>query len=121
MNAESTNAVVQRRLLDASLAENWAGMVPSAISGSRRREYIGASSRASKAPIKSATKPIKAISVPKLVVRGAHDPQFSYSDEALTARRIGAPPPVSVPGWHLTMIASPGPVAAAIDSLANRQ
>lgn len=22
-----------------------------------------------------------------------------------------------VPGWHLTMIASPGPVAAAIDSL----
>jgi hypothetical protein len=45
---------------------------------------------------------------------------MSHSDAALTARRIGAPPPVSVPGWHLTMIASPGPVAAAIDSLANR-
>jgi pimeloyl-ACP methyl ester carboxylesterase len=63
---------------------------------------------------------LKAASVPKLVVVGAHDPQMSHSDEALTARRIGAPPPVSVPGWHLTMIASPGPVAAAIDSLANR-
>jgi pimeloyl-ACP methyl ester carboxylesterase len=63
---------------------------------------------------------LKATSVPKLVVVGAHDPQMSHSDAALTARRIGAPPPVSVPGWHLTMIASPGPVAAAIDSLANR-
>jgi pimeloyl-ACP methyl ester carboxylesterase len=63
---------------------------------------------------------LKAASVPTLVVAGANDPQFSHSDMALTARRIGAPPPVFVPGWHLTMIASPGPVAAAIDSLANR-
>jgi pimeloyl-ACP methyl ester carboxylesterase len=55
-----------------------------------------------------------------VVVAGADDPQFSHSDEALTARRIGAPPPVFVPGRHLTMIASPGPVAAAIDSLGNR-
>ena len=30
-----------------------------------------------------------------------------------------APPPVYVPGRHLTMIASPGQVAAAIDSLGN--
>jgi pimeloyl-ACP methyl ester carboxylesterase len=63
---------------------------------------------------------LKAASVATLVVAGANDPQFSHSDMALTARRIGAPPPVFVPGWHLTMIASPGPVAAAIDSLANR-
>jgi hypothetical protein len=37
-----------------------------------------------------------------------------------TARRIGAPPPVFVPGRHLTMIASPRPVAAAISALAAR-
>ena len=53
-------AVVQRRPLAAVCS----GMVPSAISGSRSREYIGASSSASKAPINSATKPISAISVP---------------------------------------------------------
>jgi pimeloyl-ACP methyl ester carboxylesterase len=63
---------------------------------------------------------LQANSVPKLVVTGAGDPQMSHSDAALTARRIGAPPPVSVPGRHLTMIASPGQVAAAIDSLGNR-
>jgi pimeloyl-ACP methyl ester carboxylesterase len=64
---------------------------------------------------------LKAASVPKLVVVGARDPQMSHSDAAVTARRIGAPPPVSVPGWHLTMIASPGPVAAAIDSIGSWQ
>ncbi|HEY1921011.1 MAG TPA: hypothetical protein VGH27_36030 [Streptosporangiaceae bacterium] len=62
---------------------------------------------------------LKATSVLKLVVFGADDPQMSHSDATLTARRIGAPPPVSVPGRHLTMIASPGRVAAAIDSLGN--
>jgi pimeloyl-ACP methyl ester carboxylesterase len=64
---------------------------------------------------------LRATSVPKLVVFGTHDPQMSHSDAAQTARRIGAPPPVYVPGRHLTMIASPGQVAAAIDSLGNRQ
>jgi pimeloyl-ACP methyl ester carboxylesterase len=64
---------------------------------------------------------LRATSVPKLVVFGTNDPQMSHSDAALTARRIGAPPPVYVPGRHLTMIASPGQVAAAIDSLGNRQ
>ena len=39
-------------------------MVPSAISGSRSRENIDASSRPSNAPISSATKPISAIKVP---------------------------------------------------------
>ncbi|MBO0815579.1 MAG: alpha/beta hydrolase [Actinobacteria bacterium] len=60
---------------------------------------------------------LKATRMPKLVVAGAGDSQMSHSDEALTARRIGAPPPVFVPGWHLTMISSPDPVAVAIDSL----
>jgi pimeloyl-ACP methyl ester carboxylesterase len=59
---------------------------------------------------------LKATSVPKLVVFGFDDPQMSHSDAALTARRIGSPPPVYVPGRHLTMIASPRKVAAAIDS-----
>jgi pimeloyl-ACP methyl ester carboxylesterase len=63
---------------------------------------------------------LKATEVPKLVVFGVDDPQMSHSDAALTARRIGAPPPVYVPGRHLTMIASPRQVAAAIDSLGSR-
>jgi pimeloyl-ACP methyl ester carboxylesterase len=63
---------------------------------------------------------LKAADVPKLVVFGVDDPQMSHSDAALTARRIGSPPPVYVPGRHLTMIASPGQVAAAIDSLGHR-
>jgi pimeloyl-ACP methyl ester carboxylesterase len=60
---------------------------------------------------------LKAARLPKLVVAGVGDPQMPPSDEALTARRIGAPPPVFVPGRHLTMISSPQQVAAAIDSL----
>jgi pimeloyl-ACP methyl ester carboxylesterase len=62
---------------------------------------------------------LKATDVPKVVVAGVDDPQMSHSDAALTAKKIGAPPPVYVPGRHLTMIASPGQVAAAIDSLGN--
>jgi pimeloyl-ACP methyl ester carboxylesterase len=62
---------------------------------------------------------LKATDVPKVVVAGVDDPQMSHSDAALTAKKIGAPLPVYVPGRHLTMIASPGQVAAAIDSLAN--
>jgi pimeloyl-ACP methyl ester carboxylesterase len=60
---------------------------------------------------------LKAADVPKLVVAGTSDPEMPHSDAALTAHRIGAPPPVYVPGRHLTMIASPRQVAAAIDSL----
>ena len=63
---------------------------------------------------------LKAVNVPKLVVFGVDDPEMSHSDAALTARRIGSPPPVYVPGRHLTMIASPSQVAAAIDALGNR-
>jgi pimeloyl-ACP methyl ester carboxylesterase len=57
---------------------------------------------------------LRALPVPKLVVYGANDPQMSASDETATAVRIGAPPPRTVPGRHLTMIASPGQVAAAL-------
>jgi pimeloyl-ACP methyl ester carboxylesterase len=60
---------------------------------------------------------LKTTTVPKLVVLGVDDGEMSHSDAALTARRIGSPPPLYVPGRHLTMIASPGQVAAAIDSL----
>jgi pimeloyl-ACP methyl ester carboxylesterase len=63
---------------------------------------------------------LKATDVPKLVVVGVADPEMSRSDAAQTAQRIGAPPPVYVPGRHLTMIASPRQVAVAIDSLGRR-
>jgi pimeloyl-ACP methyl ester carboxylesterase len=61
---------------------------------------------------------LRALPVPKLVVYGAGDPQMSASDEAATAGRIGAPPPLSVPGRHLTMISSPRQVAAALRAVA---
>jgi len=60
---------------------------------------------------------LKATDVRKLVVVGADDPEMSRTDAALTARKIGAPPPVYVPGRHLTMIAAPLQVAAAVTSL----
>jgi pimeloyl-ACP methyl ester carboxylesterase len=63
---------------------------------------------------------LKTTDVPKLVVAGVSDPQMSHSDVTQTAQKIGAPPPVYVPGRHLTMIASPRQVAAAIDSLGGR-
>jgi pimeloyl-ACP methyl ester carboxylesterase len=62
---------------------------------------------------------LKAAVLPKLVVAGASDPQIPPSDAVLTARRIGAPAPVYVPGRHLTMISSPRQVAAAIDSFSS--
>jgi pimeloyl-ACP methyl ester carboxylesterase len=55
--------------------------------------------------------------IPKLVIAGRGDPQMPNADMVATARAIGAPPPVFVPGRHLTMIASPGQVAAAISRL----
>jgi pimeloyl-ACP methyl ester carboxylesterase len=61
---------------------------------------------------------LRAAPIPKLVIAGARDPQVPPSDAEATARRIGAPPPVYVPGRHLTMIASPDQVAAAITALA---
>jgi pimeloyl-ACP methyl ester carboxylesterase len=61
---------------------------------------------------------LRALPVPKLVVYGAGDPQMSPSDATATAGRIGAPPPVTIPGRHLTMIASPRPLAAAVNRVA---
>ena len=60
---------------------------------------------------------LRSVPVAKLVIYGANDPQMSAADETATARRIGAPPPVAVPGQHLTMISSPAPVAAALRGL----
>ena len=61
---------------------------------------------------------LRVLPIPKLVVYGGNDPQMSASDETTTADRIGAPPPVTVPGRHLTMISSPRQVAAALRTLA---
>ncbi|SEQ30081.1 Pimeloyl-ACP methyl ester carboxylesterase [Microlunatus flavus] len=60
--------------------------------------------------------------VPRLVVWGRDDVDGAYTPEspASTARAIGAPPPVVVPGRHLTMISSPREVAAAIRPLLRR-
>ena len=57
---------------------------------------------------------LRATAVPKRVIYGANDPQMSATVAAQTAERIGAPTPVAVPGRHLTMISSPGQLAAAI-------
>lgn len=62
---------------------------------------------------------LRALPVRKLVVFGAKDPQMSASDESTTANRIGAPPPVTVPGWHLTMISSPKQVAASLGAISD--
>jgi pimeloyl-ACP methyl ester carboxylesterase len=61
---------------------------------------------------------LRALPVPKQVIYGANDSQMSTSDAATTADRIGAPPPVTVPGRHLTMIASPRQLAAALRAAA---
>jgi pimeloyl-ACP methyl ester carboxylesterase len=57
---------------------------------------------------------LRAEGLPARVIAGADDPQLPRSAAARAAARIGAPRPVMVPGRHLTMISSPGQVAAAI-------
>jgi pimeloyl-ACP methyl ester carboxylesterase len=53
------------------------------------------------------------------VVYGAEDQVFAKTSAADTARRIGAPPPLLIPGArHLTMISSPSVVAGAVETLA---
>jgi pimeloyl-ACP methyl ester carboxylesterase len=56
---------------------------------------------------------------PRLVVWGRDDVDGAYTPESpsSTAAAIGAPPPVFVPGRHLTMISSPDEVAAAVRRL----
>lgn len=63
---------------------------------------------------------LRASPVPKSVVFGADDPQYSKAAPRQVAARIGAPPPTLVPGRHLTMIAAPRQVAAAIRALCGR-
>jgi pimeloyl-ACP methyl ester carboxylesterase len=58
--------------------------------------------------------------VPKSVVFGADDPQYSRAAPVQVAASIGAPPAVIVPGRHLTMISAPRQVAAAIRALCRR-
>jgi pimeloyl-ACP methyl ester carboxylesterase len=57
---------------------------------------------------------LRATAIPKRVIYGANDPQMSATDAAQAAERIGAPAPITVQGRHLTMISSPGQLAAAI-------
>lgn len=61
---------------------------------------------------------LSATAVPKAVIYGMHDPQMNSSDARATATRLGSPPPVAIPGRHLTMISSPHQLAAAIDAFA---
>ena len=58
---------------------------------------------------------LKAVPMPKVVIYGRHDPQLSAAGAAATAVRIGAPPPVAVPGHHLPTISSPRQLTAAIE------
>ena len=43
-----------------------------------------------------------------------NDSQLSTAAAAQAAASVGAPPPIAVPGHHLTMITSPRQVAAAV-------
>jgi pimeloyl-ACP methyl ester carboxylesterase len=63
---------------------------------------------------------LRALRIPKSVVFGAADPQYSPTTPAKVAARIGAPAPTLVPGRHLTMISAPQQVAIAVRQLAAR-
>ena len=59
--------------------------------------------------------------LPKAVVFGADDSVFDKSSPCSTAARIGAPPPILIPGArHLTPVNSPAAVAAAVLVLTRR-
>lgn len=60
---------------------------------------------------------LRATAVPKAVIYGMNDPQINSSDARATATRIGASPPVAIPGRHLTMISSPHQLSEAINAL----
>jgi pimeloyl-ACP methyl ester carboxylesterase len=60
--------------------------------------------------------------VPKAVVFGANDPEYTPGAAARTAALIGAPAPeLLASAKHLTPVSSPEAVSAAIDSLAARE
>lgn len=59
--------------------------------------------------------------VPKAVVFGADDPEYTPEAAGQTAALIGAPAPVLIPAArHLTLVSSPVAVSAAIEALAAR-
>ncbi|HTJ67516.1 MAG TPA: alpha/beta hydrolase [Actinospica sp.] len=59
--------------------------------------------------------------MPKSVVYGADDPEYSADSAAQTAARIGAPAPALIPNArHLTLISDPATVAADVEQLAAR-
>jgi pimeloyl-ACP methyl ester carboxylesterase len=60
---------------------------------------------------------LRATAVPKLVVYGRDDPQMNAAQADAAVARIGALPPVAIPGGHLTMISSPRQLASAINAL----
>lgn len=57
---------------------------------------------------------LRASPLPKRVVYGAGDPQLGPAAARRAAASIGAPPPLTVPGRHLTMISSPRQLAAVL-------
>jgi pimeloyl-ACP methyl ester carboxylesterase len=63
---------------------------------------------------------LRATAVPKLVVYGHDDPQMDAAQAAAAAARIGTPPPVGIPGRHLTMVSSPRQLASTINALSHR-
>jgi len=64
---------------------------------------------------------LASLPMPKSVVFGADDSEYSPGHAAQTASMIGAPPPTLIPNArHLTLISDPATVAAAVESLAAR-
>jgi pimeloyl-ACP methyl ester carboxylesterase len=64
---------------------------------------------------------LAALRMPTAVVFGAEDDVFPAGTPEQTAARIGAPPPLLIPGArHLTMISDPGTVADAVLTLCDR-
>ena len=64
---------------------------------------------------------LSATDLPKAVVFGADDSDFSPRSPYTTAALIGAPPPTLIPGArHLTPVNSPAAVAAAVLALVRR-
>lgn len=64
---------------------------------------------------------LASLPMPKSVVYGADDPEYSPGSAAQTAARIGAPAPELIPNArHLTLVSDPAVVAAAVEQLAAR-
>lgn len=64
---------------------------------------------------------LAALPLPKAVVFGQHDDDFTPASPDQTARLIGAPPATIVAGGrHLTMVGEPATVAGAVEELCTR-